>query len=121
MNTKIEKLHSQQFAVEWQLPVSLDLDPDLNDEDAEESRIKFYSDNLIVKISFMNHIFEVTRRFLICNSQDSLEIQPEENWYWNEHGDLTSLEQDLFEFIIKKCPDYFTPPEAFKEKLKSIL
>lgn len=121
MNTDIDKLQTQQFKVEWQLPVALQLDPDLNDEESEEMGETFYGDNLVVKISVLNHVFEVARRFLICSTKDSIKVHPEEGWHWNEHGDLTVLEQDIFEFIIKKCPECFIPPEAFKEKLKSML
>lgn len=116
-----EEIQPQMFKVEWQLPVSLEFDPDLNDDDAEDEGEIYYGDNLVVKVSVLNYIFEVARRFIICNTQYSLKIQPEENWSWNEHGDLSTQEQDLFEFIINKCPEYFTPPDAFIEKLKSIL
>lgn len=121
MNKDAPKIQPQMFKVEWQLPVSLQIDPDLNDDDTEEDDVTYYGDNLVVRVSVLNYIFEVARRFVICKTQDSLKIQPEEDWSWNEHGDLSTQEQDLFEFIIKKCPDYFTPPEAFKEKLRSIL
>lgn len=109
------------FKVQWLLPKSLAKDPDLNDEEAEENQEVFYSDNLIVKVACKGHAFEVARRFLICKSTSGLDIHVEEGWDWNEHGDLSSDEQDLFEFIIKKCPKLFTPSEMLKEQLRAIL
>lgn len=111
----------EQFKVQWLLPVSLQKDPDLNDEESEENQEVFYSDNLIVEVLFLGHAFEVTRRFLIHKRSSGLDICVEEGWDWNEHGGLSSDEQDLFEFIIEKCPELFSPTEAFKEQLMAIL
>lgn len=111
----------EQFKVKWLLPVSLQIDPDLNDEETEENQEVFYSDNLVVEVLFQGHAFEVTRRFLIRKRSSGVDIFVEEGWEWNEHGDLSSDEQDLFEFIIKKCPELFSPTEAFKEQLMAIL
>lgn len=111
----------EQFKVNWLLPVSLQKDPDLNDEETEENQEVFYSDNLVVEVLFLGHAFEITRRFLICKCLSGLDICVEEGWDWNEHGDLSSDEQDLFEFIIKKCPELFCPTEAFKKQLMAIL
>lgn len=109
------------FNVQWLLPTKLTKDPDLNDEQAAANHEVFYSDNLIVKVACMGHTFEVARRFLICKHTSGLDIHVEEGWDWNEHGDLSTDEQDLFEFIIKKCPKLFVPSEIFKEKLSAIL
>lgn len=111
----------EQFKVQWLLPVSLQKDPDLNDEETEENQEVIYSDNLVVEVLFLGHAFEVARRFLIRKHSSGLDICVEEGWDWNEHGDLSSDEQDLFEFIIKKCPELFSPTEAFKEQLMAIL
>lgn len=111
----------EQFKVHWLLPVSLQKDSDLNDEESEENQEVFYSDNLVVEVSFLGHAFEFTRRFLIRKHSSGLDICVEEGWNWNEHGELSTTEQDLFEFIIKKCPELFIPNEAFKEQLKATL
>lgn len=110
-----------QFQVQWLLPVSLQVDPDLNDQQSEETQEVFYSDNLIVQVDFLGHVFEVSRRFIIRNGSSGLDIFAEDGWDWNEHGDLSSDEQDLFEFIIKKRPELFTPTEAYREQLRRIL
>lgn len=93
----------------------------MNDEETEENQEVIYSDNLVVEVLFLGHAFEVARRFLIRKHSSGLDICVEEGWDWNEHGDLSSDEQDLFEFIIKKCPELFSPTEAFKEQLMAIL
>lgn len=111
----------EQFKVQWLLPVSLQKDPDLNDEETEENQEVYYSDNLVVEVLFLGNAFEVARRFLIRKYSSGLDICVEEGWDWNEHGDLSSDEQELFEFIIKKCPELFSPTEAFKEQLMDIL
>lgn len=121
MSSLIMELPREElFKVQWLLPASLEKDQDLNDEEVENQQ-EFYSDNLIVQVTFLGHTFEVARRFLICKRLSGLDIHVEEGWNWNEHGDLSSNEQDLFEFIIKKRPELFMPTEAFREQLRGIL
>lgn len=111
----------EQFDINWLLPKSLQQDSDLNDEVTSKKEEAFYSDNLVAQVVFNEHEFNITKRFLICKNLVDLNIFQEEGWDWDEHGDLSPNDQDLVEFIIKKCPELFIPSDAFQEQLRAFI
>ncbi len=89
----------------------LDVDDDLSDTGSSLG----FNDNLTVTVEADGLSFDVSRRFFIHlypEDQARSSIFPEPDWEWNEHDTLEADELSVFERIMDKHPELFTPPSG---------
>lgn len=96
------------------------------DEELSDSlnHLVTYNDNFVVTVEANGIAFDVARRFLVClnlKEPAASSMEPEPNWSWNEHNELTDSELVVLDQILESHSELMKPPTVLIERFIELL